>query len=954
MRFSSYFLSAALLPAIFSPLIAYEIIPDYSSVKILTPQLKDRKMLKVELKNGLKAVIISDPNINQSAFAISVNAGSWNDPESYPGTAHFCEHMLFMGTKKYPGEDEFFQYISDHGGSANAYTASDHTVYLFASSNDSFLESLDRISHFFIDPLFPVASVQRELKAVDQENDKNIQNDGWRQWMIVKETGNPLHPNRKFSTGNASTLGQIPIDVLRNWYNSHYSPDQMQAIIYTNLPLEEAAKAVDKDFSQIPKRGKIKAPVGELTSIEQQGHLIVIEPIKDLRVLNLTWEIKNLSPNDHSDQILADIIQSRHVGSLFDCLSKEELASSVSAGSNPVSVNNRFFEIEVNLTETGVKHFDQVIEKVFQYLQLINTSGIPAYFQKEVKTMDVLHYEYQTQVPAFQFVSSQIEAITRQPIQHYPDYSLCLENYNSEALKAVSKSLVPNRCIFFLIAKQELTDIPTDRTEKWLGGRYTIKSIPEKQLDSLQTIALSDDLKLPEVNPLIPQNLTLITSEKTKGLEQLIQEPIGKLYYEPDTIYQAPAADVKLTIRSGLSDLELSTFVFLDLLSLGFDQKEAAMLSQAEFAGLSSNLSRNGLGLDLEINGFSEKSKLFWHNLIVALKNFTLTEEEFVRFKTLLTIAYQNDIQSPPYLQTVQQIRNITRNDSPLSVDLEKALNQFTLKDFQNLKKAFFGQSYFEMFCYGNIDSQDSIDFFETVADVLESTPLVPGSVVRTKVLDLNHKGPYKIPLRTDLLGNSALLMIQNPNQGLQAKASFIVLNQALKTAFFDTLRTKQQTGYIALSRSADSQGFLQTYLIVQSTTHEPYELIARYELFLEDFLRNLTQDLPEERFNLLKSEVKNDLLKPEETMGGHVTQRFYEAFDAAGKFDENKQLAEELDNLTYAEFTKQTMTFLSRQNERRIALTLDGVVQENKSLRYISTSQESIKVDDSYVSLAQ
>jgi insulysin len=53
------------------------------------------------------------------------------DPTDLPGLAHFCEHMLFMGTEKYPDESDYDKFITAHGGSTNAYTGTDNTNYHF-------------------------------------------------------------------------------------------------------------------------------------------------------------------------------------------------------------------------------------------------------------------------------------------------------------------------------------------------------------------------------------------------------------------------------------------------------------------------------------------------------------------------------------------------------------------------------------------------------------------------------------------------------------------------------------------------------------------------------------------------------------------------------------------------------------------------------------------------------
>lgn len=74
----------------------------------------------------------------------SLTIGSLSEPKDLPGLAHFCEHMLFLGTKKYPIENEFTQFLTQNGGSYNAYTANDHTNYYFSTKTESLEPTLDR------------------------------------------------------------------------------------------------------------------------------------------------------------------------------------------------------------------------------------------------------------------------------------------------------------------------------------------------------------------------------------------------------------------------------------------------------------------------------------------------------------------------------------------------------------------------------------------------------------------------------------------------------------------------------------------------------------------------------------------------------------------------------------------------------------------------------------------
>ena len=82
---------------------------------------KQRTFRAIKLKNDLHAIIISDPTTEKAAFSISVNIGSFQNPENIPGLAHFLEHMVFLGTEKFPDPGEYGEFISQASGYRNGY-----------------------------------------------------------------------------------------------------------------------------------------------------------------------------------------------------------------------------------------------------------------------------------------------------------------------------------------------------------------------------------------------------------------------------------------------------------------------------------------------------------------------------------------------------------------------------------------------------------------------------------------------------------------------------------------------------------------------------------------------------------------------------------------------------------------------------------------------------------------
>ena len=122
-----------------------------------------------ELSNQIKCVVVHDPDADKSSIALSVGVGSLQDPLEYQGLAHFWEHMLFLGTEKYPVENHYGKFISEHGGKKNASTSFTKTWYHFSVSNENLHTAADIFSQFFKCPLFTESAVEREINAVDSE-----------------------------------------------------------------------------------------------------------------------------------------------------------------------------------------------------------------------------------------------------------------------------------------------------------------------------------------------------------------------------------------------------------------------------------------------------------------------------------------------------------------------------------------------------------------------------------------------------------------------------------------------------------------------------------------------------------------------------------------------------------------------------------------------------------------
>ena len=311
------------------------------------------------MDNGLKVLLVSDPKLDKAAASMAIGAGSLMDPEDRQGLAHFLEHMLFLGTEKYPSAEEYGNYLQSNGGYSNAYTAGDHTNYHFEVYPFAFEGALDRFAQFFIAPLFSQEYTDREMNAVNSEHEKNLENDTWRSYQIWRNLYNPNHPANHFSTGNLETLEGIKSEEFINFYKKYYSANQMALSLVAPNSLAEMKSWVEQYFAPIKNQGvdRIHYPSDYILP-KEAFRLIKMVPIKDLRELSLEFPMPSyLEQYDQKSFALINyIIGYEGEGSLLSALKEQGWATGLGANFGLDTVDYASLFINVQLTPEGLEH----------------------------------------------------------------------------------------------------------------------------------------------------------------------------------------------------------------------------------------------------------------------------------------------------------------------------------------------------------------------------------------------------------------------------------------------------------------------------------------------------------------------------------------------------------------------------------------------------------------------
>jgi insulysin len=416
------------------------------------------------LPNGVKVIVITNPEATKSSATVSINTGTHLDPVELPGLAHLCEHMLFLGTDTHPEEGLYNKVLAQNGGNSNAWTEDSRTMYYYKCANDAFLEVLDMFLHFFICPLFTASSLEREVQAVHSEDEKNHSSDYWCTAELMKLTvANKAHPCSRYGNGNAKTLWDDPraagVDVrarLLEFYQRHYVAENATVAVYTALDADAVLAVLE------PVIGKMRS--GERTVNAPgvapydfgrigKGAWYNIKGNTAAQTLKLHFPIPysvrhNASkPASYASHILGHECE----GTVLAVLKHEGLATEMWCGAGRgIDLDWDNFSFGITLTSEGVKKVDAVVGIVFQAIEHLRREGVVAEIVEEARQTAQLGFEVaQIDDPTMHAAGLAGSANVFGLADCYSCHHLIEERDDAASLKVI-ECLTPGNCFFIL------------------------------------------------------------------------------------------------------------------------------------------------------------------------------------------------------------------------------------------------------------------------------------------------------------------------------------------------------------------------------------------------------------------------------------------------------------------------------------------------------------------------
>lgn len=194
------------------------------------------------LANGLRVTLRHAPNLKRCAAALRVAAGSHDVPLAWPGLAHFLEHLLFLGTERFPAGQGLMAYVQGHGGQVNARTSERTTDFFFELPPQAFTSGLERLSDMLAHPRMNPDDQQREREVLHAEFVAWSQDATAQRQLALFDGLSPTHPLRGFHAGNRDSL-PVPQpefqQALKAFHQRFYQTGQMTLSLAGPQSIEE-------------------------------------------------------------------------------------------------------------------------------------------------------------------------------------------------------------------------------------------------------------------------------------------------------------------------------------------------------------------------------------------------------------------------------------------------------------------------------------------------------------------------------------------------------------------------------------------------------------------------------------------------------------------------------------------------------------------------------------------
>lgn len=811
----------------------------------------DDNIYKYFVYNGIRVLLVSNSKFTKSAYAISMGVGSMSDPYDSEGLAHFVEHMLFMGCKKFPNENFFMEHIKKHGGYTNAYTCSEKTVYYATVTSDihelgtSGIDDMVKcMSNFIEEPLFSSSGVDRELEAVNSEFINALNNNGFRDFELLKQFIKKSNPISQFCIGNIATLKKTNIrELAYNFFKKNYTNDKCCVVLCSEKPIEYLETLIKSSFKISFPHSHCEYPLPTITSpnifeTEFKGRIIQARSITEREVLQINISTTSLKPfyKENAVNFINHLFTTREKGKLLSMLRTQRLAYDVAFESDNFS---DFSILCLKISMYDNADIATILQLVYSCIKMLNIYEDEYRRRQAISQVELQYASNKEPIDLAVEIAAEMQ---EKPWDYTLHSDYIYENYNLELITHIKEALLNYK--EWLVIHLSTRPINNPSKDRFFGIEWEVTNILVKDLLHSEQYALDKTLKIVSHH----QDIINIYREFKYYTNE-------NIFFVFENIFNSPKGIiiVDLIFPSFIHD-NVEIEVFAQAFESFINEKYAKILENyiLEFSCSISNIS-----LRLKLEGFNTKL-IDVVDLILSSVNTVCQDIEFKEHldSALAQIKtnFYTVLKGNPFRRSLGFIRDKIYGFPIIEekiVLLESYINDVNM--LINKLNIIFTDNYYNYHfkAIGNINFNDI------------------KNIINNKYT--NHS-PISNPILAKLQSNTFTFKAFNTQNQLVHKLYLVPADQhpwlelfvaIFSEKFFDELRTKESLGYCVQLFKYELENLLFLCFRVQSNVADINFLQNRIKKFITETKTVLLQ-MTKQEFENYKVGVINNLLENE------------------------------------------------------------------------------------------
>ena len=840
-------------------------------MEIKKPKFEDRNIIGGTLPNNVKYSIINDKNLITSYVYVCIGVGSNSNTLEFQGLAHFLEHMLFMGSKKYPKENFWMEQVNENMGSTNAYTVNNETMYHFDILDEKLEFMMDVFSRFFIDPLFSKDAVDREVNAVNSEHVKNSKNDYWTSDYFVRTLAD--NTINTFGTGSLETLSKDGLrEALLDFFDKYYTSDNISVCIGSSIDSKKILEYINKTFGLIKNKKnsvKLVKPFYK-TNI---GNTFLLNAFETYHNIQFIWEVPRfVELNLHKPHIVfSHLVAQDGLNSLKYHLKNNGLISRISVN----NLDEGVIILDVDLTMLGYKNVNIFKNIIDNWLNQIIKLDLQKYAEYLSKVLDIT-FNYGSKEP----VENLCDMIATNHLKYTSNdiYSNnfqidCNFDYNDWLKKYINMDTA-------IIVIQSSKNKPKNKLKhyglKWEKVDYehlVAKSYPEYSLDfdnkyfdiSVKNGKLHDLIEEPKKD-----------NNHYYGSIMKFNEPISIMWigFYSDKFYKDPKNDL-------LSKISVSMLNFI------IKNKFVKALETFGTITFSCVNTLNCIGLLISgVNSLDYFNEIV-SDIIKIIIHIDISDLDINYIKNLVhdyKTEFENVKESTPweYIDIVDGWDTMHTLHS--DVQMIEECKKITLRDIKTYISNLFNDCDVQTFSYGFMKNEELLKInklFDIFNQINKSD--IPKNTL-SKSFDRKLKGANSKCIKI-LFKWCNELEFTNIAYGM-------VLENILSELFFDTMRTKKQMGYLVrLSLVGNNSHF---YIIEKIQSDKELKYIIDN---INKFNKNIVENIKKANHKEIVKNIKIKLLEKSTSIFEQFSKYLVQIMKKKYIYDFDEKIAKELDS---------------------------------------------------------